>query len=634
MDNRLVKYMHDVVDAIFLDGFYLYPSVRELERDKTRLHHQIDSRGINLLILEFPALAKHLNRCLDQGSYTNPHLVLSNPMEKGVEIPRFLRQIYLRIFEKNGKMVPDPCVNAVLFLKTLLTCWKSIKLPASQGVIENEVSSFFERDAALPDATLAWGDDDLGALKPHERSLRSVFTDLGSDDERYLSFVFATTSSDLGLSPHLWGDEPSVHLVPKHGPGVVANLPRGESKYRFPHWPNKLQQLFPYDLFALPNPGFAIDPNASECGFDDKKSPSRLIAVPKTIDRPRLIAAEPVENQWIQQMLWSIMRDRVHGGILSDSIMFSSQTPNQELALSGSIDGANATVDLSEASDRLSCALVERFFIANASWLEALHACRTHVCAYRINSHETISRPLKKFSTMGSTVIFPLQSIIYASIAIAAIMIDRRERLSTRNIKSVASQVRVFGDDIIVPKAHLGTLVRLLEGLCFKVNQAKTFSGDNFRESCGVDAFKGYVVTPPKLLVVPNGRPSQYSSLIETSNNWYKAGFWNVACYIQTYVKGSEWLLPISADSSQQNALLSYCGLKTQHLRRRWNRNLQCWEYRVWKDSVRLTESRIPGFQRLLQYFTEDPDPHTKWSSGTVESAVVVTRPGWITVYS
>lgn len=646
MANRLVEFMQDVIPSIFMDIRYLYPNLKEWKRDLSRLLFQLESRGPALLTDDLPSVAKHLNQCLDQGLFTNPHLVLTRAKRSGEQIPLFMREVFLRIFHSNGAILDEPCPNAVLALKTVFQTWKSIKLPCSKEVIENEVSTFFSTDANLDPPTLGWDHDDLdpsdlvrgspssiglrdGRPRQEDGSYLSGGTYLTEREIQIVERTFDIVASSLGLAPHMFEESRAdSYLHPKHGPGVVANLSKGDTKYKFPYWSDKLQRLFPRDYYALPSFGWGFSSDRVDYEYSNEEYPSRVIAVPKTLRKPRLIAAEPVEHQWIQQFLWRNLELRLKTSPLSGSIDFRNQGHNNVLALSSSMDGSYTTMDLSEASDRLTCHTVERFFRANFSWLEALHACRTRRASYDLGPFGVYKQTLKKFAAMGSACTFPVQTLVFCAVGVAAAHMSRNRLPSTRSIRELSRYVRVFGDDIIVAKHCTRETFRVLEYLGLKINKAKTFTGSNFRESCGVDAFRGVNVTPPKMLQIPNGRLGTLDSVLETSNNWFKAGFWQTSNRLLSYLERWIHLLPKGQKPLYPHTILTSCGYQLPSTRR-INRDHQVEEVRLLKTNFTQVKHDMSGSQRLLQYFIEEPPADIKWASGTLDSCVSVTRPGW-----
>lgn len=642
MDNRLATFLKGCIRSIFEDGKWMYIQEREWKRDLTRLLSQLDSRGLALLTLDLPALCKHLDRCLDEGSYSNPSLVLTRPKRKADQVPVFLRSVFLRVFTHEGKVLDNPCVEAVLFLRTVFSFAKKLRIECSRKAKDEEIKNFFKTDASLRSPSLRWDLDDFGGIGPNGSELRKIsVADFRSQDDMF----GASTSSDLdadhyqrcfdivasqfGLADFASATS-ETGSRPRHGPGAVAEGRLSHSKYNFDFWPAKLQSLFPYDYFALPSLG---------CGFsrDDEDVPSgseppaRLIAVPKTQKGPRLIAAEPVAHQWIQQLLLQELEVGISRSCIADSVKLRRQDINAMLALQGSKDGSLATIDLSEASDRVSLALVERFWRANYSWLSAFHACRSRYLVYR-SERSDIFTMLKKFAPMGSACTFPMQSIIFATICIATAI--RGHRPTIARMKRASLDIQVYGDDIVVPTHILNDVVKALTFFGLRVNVAKTYSGSSFRESCGIDAFNGWVVTPPRLKEVPLGSPAQTASLLESSNNFHKAGFWYTARYISSLCSKELNKVPVSRQSGRSLSLFSFVGENVSHLASRWNPAIQQVERRVFQVTQRTVEADMKGWSRLTQYFTELPSPFTKWRSSFVTTRTMRYRPGWVPEYT
>jgi hypothetical protein len=93
---------------------------------------------------------------------------------------------------------------------------------------------------------------------------------------------------------------------------------------------------------------------------------------------------------------------------------------------------------------------------------------------------------LEKFSSMGNAYTFSLQTLIFSAVVRAVLRVRGWE----------GSRWRVYGDDIIVPYRIYEDVVASLQLLGFKVNEAKSYSGDAFRESCGADYLNGTNVRP------------------------------------------------------------------------------------------------------------------------------------------
>jgi hypothetical protein len=65
-----------------------------------------------------------------------------------------------------------------------------------------------------------------------------------------------------------------------------------------------------------------------------------------------------------------------------------------------------------------------------------------------------------------------------------------------RSLRKRSDTLSIYGDDIIIPTDVYPEVVQSLSSLGMKVNESKSFSTGKFRESCGIDAYDGQVVTP------------------------------------------------------------------------------------------------------------------------------------------
>ena len=422
---------------------------------------------------------------------------------------------------------------------------------------------------------------------------------------------------------------------PKHGRGAVADAQLGRSfKYEFPNWPARLESVFPISIFGFANEGMWADAVANGDflpGTDEV--PSKLFTVPKDMRGPRLIAAEPTANQYCQQSILSFLVRGVHTGILRSVINFADQGPSRSMALSASARNDFSTIDLSSASDRVSCWLVERAFRRNLSLLTALAATRTSSVLFPDGNKWL----LRKFTTMGAATTFPIQSIIYAMVihGVEAWLEGCRSYAEVkRHLTTRMSAFRVFGDDLIVPSDSTELVIRVLTYLGFRINQTKTFTDGKFRESCGMDAWDGVDVTPCYVLdLFDQARPSSLASVIESSNNLHLGGWWKTASKLTSTVP--QKLLrevPVVAIGSGCPGRESFSGPDLSALKSRWNQGLQRMEYRI-KDVCTSPVRVSPGGNAsLLQYFLEAPDPETTvmWSSGYDERPRLMVRSRWV----
>jgi hypothetical protein len=669
--NSLVSHLASYVHALSKDVAWAYLSNSDWERDFSRLSHELARKGSRILTLDMPALGKHFDKCLDQSMYKPSKLYLGRVPKKGPQVPVFLRDLYLQVFDHEGKLRDTPKPEVIFLLRTLFMSAKKLRLPFSNRSLQSEVHNFLRIEHEIARPTLAWDSDDLfpSTLASHSDmqsgwlgsaegrvsrrdetygggwtradrkvGLRDILdpgkfveadghnphrvTEVGLDMIQRVADIIVAQFGDFSL------EEPSE--LPKHGPGAVAEGGKHINKYAFFNWPRKLQATFPADFYASPRLGETLE-SEGESEMGHSEVPSRLIAVPKTQKGPRLIAAEPLAHQWIQQLIKNQLEGRLPRTALKNTISFRDQTLSGDMALRGSVDGSLTTIDLSSASDRLSCWLVERMLRVNLPLLIRLHACRTRWLTYRNELGQSEYIRLNKFAPMGSAVTFPVQSIIYAIVAIGAVLIQDETKVTSRSVKVAARQVRVFGDDIIVPRRAHKYTVRYLQALGLRVNPDKTYEEGNFRESCGVDAWQGDDVTPPYLLAAEAvSSVLELGSAVAVRNNFYRKGYWNVAYWLDRQFSRWERFLPDIPAHVHTAGRASFLGANDSECHIRYNEKLQREEVRVLLPYRKVDRGAMAVVHRLFQWFIERPLPEIRWTSGWTKHEVLKTRPGWI----
>lgn len=207
----------------------------------------------------------------------------------------------------------------------------------------------------------------------------------------------------------------------------------------------------------------------------------KLTTVPKSWKTDRTIMIEPMLNTLVQKGIGTLIRNA-----LGDrGINLRDQNRNKKLAQMGSIDGSNATLDLSSASDCVSIELVRQ--LLPVDWFDLLMSVRTPTVLVNTVGREqpTLIR-LQKMSSMGNGFTFELESLIFFALAVS----------TTRYLDLPTSNVSVYGDDIIVPVNAAPLLMEILNLAGFIINTDKSFWTGNFRESCGGDYVLGHDVRP------------------------------------------------------------------------------------------------------------------------------------------
>jgi hypothetical protein len=630
LSNRhdVVRECVDIWTALVKDVQYSYPDLADdLERDLLRIRDLAVNRGIHLFTVDMPALAKHLDRCLAVGEYLPSKLPLSRAVSAGVVIPKFLRGLYLLIFDSStGLLKNDDIIGPVRTLRQLLSMLKKLDMQCSPEKIANTISDFYDDDLALPEPPLYWEGD--GCVNAELAATVGSFSDLASsgaltlDNRRtkILDLIAGIVCSELGsYNPDSWRH--------RHGPGAISQSTKKGNKYHWYHWSDRLDSEFPisesgfYNHSSWAAGNWKVGEISTPIEWEDCEAFSRLIAVPKTFKAPRLIAAEPSENMWCQQNIWNYLCERTHATMLGNFIQFKDQSQNQSMCLRGATDGSLATVDLSAASDRVSCDVVGAVFRSNPRLLAALRATRTR----QVKMPDKSIHRLRKFSTMGSACTFPVQSLIFTIVALAARFIVSGEKVNSKTISELKGSITVFGDDIIVPQTDLEELRSLLVALRFKVNESKTYGTGMFRESCGVDAFRGIEVTPVYMRTFDRKSPEGLVSSVASHNSFRKAGYVTVAKYLARLLHGR--IDRVVAGSTVFGLDSSPDQLHILGRKLKWNDDLQRVEIR--HRSPRAKVDRVPSNDDagIFQFFTERPSSLIDWSHGFDQRPVGSIRP-------
>ncbi len=309
----------------------------------------------------------------------------------------------------------------------------------------------------------------------------------------------------------------------RHGPGAVS-IPRVKGrtqKYLNMSYDSRIDYLLKKGSY-----GSMGEYSPFELLGQDRTS--RVIYVPKTWKKLRGISAEPVGLQFFQQGIFRSINKALRKTRLRNVIDLHSQDKSRALARKASRDGKLCTIDLSSASDSVTLQLVKDIFGASdlCRWLLATRSTHTLVNNERLE--------ISKFAPMGSACCFPVECLIFAGVvlATAAKRFGNTECFSLRNYQ-------VFGDDIICPSCISQDVIDNLVTLGFTVNTEKSFVTGYFRESCGMDAWRGHDVTPLKLkdfsLDFNGSVPCSYehhSRVVSYLNGLYFRGYHRVRSFL------------------------------------------------------------------------------------------------------
>ncbi len=540
-------------------------------RDEQTLTSRWEDEGDSFLTITLPHFAKALERGLAEGSWPKSTITAFKHYRG---LPAFMRGFLLRVFSDEGALLDVPDPTAIWAMRQV--CYLSHKL---------------ERDTSSERRQLA-----IQGYIDTDRDLGEWFENHSSDMD-WESFQSISSKVYGDMFDTLERDVANFLLIPAHGPGAVAEKLSHKARWDFPYWPSRLDEVFPRWRYAF-NTRYHLS-HALE--GEETETPVRVITVPKTQAKPRIIAIEPSAMQYAQQGLWRRIQELVENSVLSNLIGFADQTRNQRMAREGSSDGFLATLDLSEASDRTHTLVVERLLYRWPHLRDFVFACRSQKA---LVEGEEIS--LHKYASMGSSLTFPLEAIVFSTIA----LMGMKESGYSTTPANFGKSVSVYGDDIIVPVNAVAAVVRNLESFGFKVNNHKSFWTGQFRESCGRDFFNGQDVSVVRMREdLPRSR--QDAALIrratEFRNRLYRNGLWRSVKLMDRYLDPVVNLHPrnILESSAIPSQTLSKDTVLTTRWRAVWNPQLHRWQERHLLVKEEKRPYTVDGEGGLLKWFQE-----------------------------
>jgi len=315
---------------------------------------------------------------------------------------------------------------------------------------------------------------------------------------------------------------------------------------------------------------------------------------------------EPLEFQWVQQGLNRALVRRLESHPLTClRVNFSDQSINRELALSSSQNHFYGTIDLKDASDRVTVQLVERIFPKNL--LPYLMAVRSGSTLLPDGSR----MPLVKYAPMGSATCFSVEATCFWALSVCAV--SQALKIPHRE---AATFVYVYGDDLIIPSLAYERVVEVLEMCGLKVNASKCFYRGDFRESCGMDAYQGIPVTPTRIRRPWSARPSDgetLSAYASYANDFAKKGYYALADFLFGSLSAVHGVIPHGTalsgypNRNQDSVSAAIRQNLADGKRIRFNKKVQRWE--VWAKVLipGRAPSQLDSWPRLLRDLTMGP---------------------------
>lgn len=441
-----------------------------VEADVRFIRRRVRKEGFSFLTKTLPALGKRIDDCLGNG------ILLDVPgfrKEAGSVRPKFLVWLLRRIFDNHGKENPMANPDDVLRLRQLTYAFYKLEM------------GFTDQELAKASSKYCKTEQEIGVLR----------LDLRNPALEHSSNLIARVCSQVN----------AVDIIPQHGPGAVATGEKPWEKFRLRRFYPQLEKFYPItDYFFACAAALCDECHTLESLEVVWEPTAKVVFVPKDSRGPRTISCEPVELQWIQQGLSrNLVSEIEKHPYTAGHVNFTDQTVNRRLALYGS-NGANwITMDMKDASDRVSLDLVKLLF-RKTHLLDYMLACRsTHNL---LPSGDRIR--LNKFAPMGSALCFPVEALVFWSLIVGLLYensggikpmtLDSKRCPTSFALERALTGVYVYGDDIVIRGEDYPSVTQHLESVGLLVNRTKCCVSGSFRESCGMDAYKGESVTPIK----------------------------------------------------------------------------------------------------------------------------------------
>jgi len=597
-----------------------YPNI-EFERDIGVIRNRVRHEGLQFLTRTLPSLAKAIDIALATGT---PIRCVSFKLKGRTKLPHFMGWLLSRVFDELGCERSDACTDSLRSLRQVLYTLYKLEVPTTKEQDNDIINSFVRTDAELSVLQIPGGSSKEDPIPggnrlfqrrdprpPAANSRTNGGERPGADkplrplDSRALGHIRQIASLLVKEVVGMVDPRDPATCLPRHGAGAVANGDRPHEKPVFKTYYRDLCKEFPYEEFFVYNLSALCDCLGRVLPLPELDSgTAKVVLVPKDSRGPRLISCEPPEYQWIQQGLRKTLEKAISDSWLTrGKVNFKDQTINRQFAMRGSLGEPWATLDMKDASDRVSTELVKALF--PEPWLSCLLAARTK--ATRLPSGEVIK--LNKFAPMGSALCFPVESLIFWALSIATIIHTRQISAS-----QAISRLYVYGDDLIVRLEDQETVRQSLPHFGLMFNEGKCCTAGSFRESCGCDAFKGVDVTPLRVKSVWNHRDGMsIVSYVALHNAAVNKGLFNLADYVFGTIS-KHINLPYS--ESEDCGYVCYVDIRKsalqvkdsrRYFKRRYNRarpngaQYQTWELYTWKVSTPTYVASVPGWAEMLR---------------------------------
>lgn len=591
-----------LLSSLLEDFSRLNPGVKGLDRDFITIQKRFENEGYGFLAVALPALCDALVEGLKKGRFTCPPGFRKEA--KWGTIPALFQGMFCEVFEPSTGNLKDSIENGVLKdLYQILKVFKKVQLNASNEEIlhEKAVSGFYQCDESASQVVIPDRHDHLIG-----RVCRLLLPTLITKDVSNVIYKHGPGAVEEGFSSNQKWSELAASIYHDRYVPEWANLSGVfNSAWVSSTGKRRARPILGYDgSESVIQQEEAVVPSLPGSGTTSETASlqaakARLISVAKNSTSRRTITIEPMLNMFLQQGLNTALRDSIKEcPVLSLSLDLTDQAKNKYLALAGSLTGDWATLDLKSASDLLSLTLVRSVFRHHPDFLGLMEECRSPYV--KCGGKPLLT--LGKYAGMGNATTFPVQSICFATVCIAAILDAQGLTPTYWRVRRAARLLRVYGDDIVVSTKYAHQCVNWLQQVGLLVNEKKSFLTGNFKESCGTDAYKGVEITPAYCRFRPediDGSPSAYAGFVSFSNHLWELGLYKTSTWAKELVESSIGrTLPLV---SRQSGVLGWHSRQDAMTAHKWCRRTQQLVTKATALTSLKRKDKLDGYGALLK---------------------------------
>jgi hypothetical protein len=194
-----------------------------------------------------------------------------------------------------------------------------------------------------------------------------------------------------------------------------------------------------------------------------------------------------------------------------------------------------------------------------------------------------------------------MEAFVFTTLIFMGIERGLNTSLSPSLVKHYSDQVRVYGDDLIVPVDLVDSVLGVLSSFGMVVNADKSFWTGRFRESCGKEYYAGQDVSIVKvrhLFPADRSDATGVISLVSLRNQLYYAGFWQTCQWLDERIRKIIRYFPVVLPSSPVLGRHSFLGYLPEKIGERLHNPL----VKGWMVRSVLPPDKLDGHGALLKY--------------------------------